>query len=113
MENVIMLRKYYSFYSKSKMKNKLAKIFKRVSQKAFREVITLMVMLKSDKVPTFAKVSIMCVLGYLICPLDAIPDFLPIGLLDDFAAIAVLMTEMSIYRTPEIENKVDKIAAMF
>ena len=108
-----MFRKYYSFYSNSKMKNKLAKIFSRISQKAFREVLTLMVMLKSDKVPTFAKISIMCVLGYLICPLDAIPDFLPIGLLDDLAAITILLTEMSIYKTPEIEAKVDEIAAMF
>jgi uncharacterized membrane protein YkvA (DUF1232 family) len=95
------------------MKNKLAKIFSRISQKAFREVLTLMVMLKSDKVPTFAKISIMCVLGYLICPLDAIPDFLPVGLLDDLAAVTILLTEMSIYKTPEIEDKVDEIAAMF
>ena len=108
-----MLRKYYTCYSNSKMKNKLAKIFKRISEKAFREVLTLMVMLKSDKVPAFAKISIMCVLGYLICPLDAIPDFLPVGLLDDFAAITILLTEMSIYKTPEIEEKVDEIAAMF
>lgn len=108
-----MFRKYYTCYSNSEIKNKLARIFKRISQKAFREVLTLMVMLKSDKVPTFAKISIMCVLGYLICPLDVVPDFLPVGLLDDFAAIAILLTEVSIYKTPEIEEKVDEIAAMF
>jgi uncharacterized membrane protein YkvA (DUF1232 family) len=108
-----MFREYYNYYSNSEIKNKLAKIFKRISKKAFRQVVTLMVMLKSENVPKFAKISIMCVLGYLICPLDALPDFLPVGLLDDFAAIAILLAEISIYKTPEIEKKVEEIIAIF
>ena len=108
-----MFSKYYKFYSNSEIKNKLAKIFKRISKKAFRQAVTLLVMLKSEGVPKYVKISIMCVLGYLICPLDVVPDFLPIGLLDDFAAIAILLAEISIYRTPEIEEKVDEIIATF
>jgi uncharacterized membrane protein YkvA (DUF1232 family) len=108
-----MFTKYYKYYSNSGIKNKLAKLLKRVSKHAFRQVVTLMVMLKSEDVPKFAKVSIMCVLGYLICPIDIIPDFLPIGLLDDFAAITILVAEMSIYITPEMEEKVDEIIKQF
>jgi uncharacterized membrane protein YkvA (DUF1232 family) len=95
------------------MKAKLAKIIKVVSTKAFRQIITLVVMLKSKDVPKYVKISIMGVLGYLICPLDALPDFLPIGLLDDFAAIAILLAEISIYKTPDIEDKVDELIKQF
>ena len=108
-----MFAKYYNYYSNSDIKKKLIKLVKRVSQKAFRQVVTLMVMLKSKDVPKFAKVSIMCVLGYLICPIDVLPDFLPVGLVDDFAAIAILIAETSIYMTKEIEEKVDEIIEQF
>ena len=108
-----MFTKYFKYYSNSDIKKKLAKLFKRISKHAFRQVITLVVMLKSKNVPKFAKVSIMCVLGYLICPVDLVPDFLPVGLVDDFAAIAILMAEISIYMTDEIKEKVDEIIKQF
>ena len=108
-----MFSKYYRYYSYYRICRKLGKLVHRIGKKAFRQVVTLVVMLKGKSVPTFAKVSIMCVLGYLICPFDLIPDFLPGGLIDDFAAIALLIAETSIYMTKEIEAEVDRVMKQF
>jgi len=108
-----MFTNYYKYYSKSDIKNKLAKLLKRISKHAFRQVVTLMVMLKSDDIPKCAKASIIGALGYLICPVDLVPDFILGGLVDDFAVIAILMAEMAIYMTDEIKEKVDEIIKQF
>lgn len=108
-----MFSKYYRYYSYYRIGRKLLNLMHRIGKKAFRQVVTLVVMLKSKNVPTFAKVSITCVLGYLICPFDIIPDFLLGGLVDDLAAIALLTAEISIYMTKEIESEVDKVMKQF
>ena len=108
-----MLKKYKKFYTDSKMKNKLTKLVKRISSKAFRQIITLFVMFKSKEVPVWAKVSIIGVLGYLICPIDLIPDFFPTGLIDDLAAISILLSEISVFTTNEIEAEVEAVIEKF
>ena len=108
-----MFTKYYNYYSNSKIKDKLAKIIKLVSAKAFRQILTLVVMLKSKDVPAWVKVSIVGVLGYLICPFDLIPDFVPGGLVEDLAAISILLSEISIFATNNIESEVDELMAKF
>ena len=46
------------------------------------------------RVPTNKKIILSCILGYLVMPIDIIPDFIPvIGYLDDFI-IAVLGVDM-------------------
>lgn len=108
-----MFSKYYRYYSYYRFSRKLAKLAHRIGKSAFRQVVTLVVMLKSKNVPTFAKVSIIGVLGYLICPFDLIPDFLLGGLVDDLAAIALLIAETSIYMTKEIEAEIDRVMKQF
>lgn len=95
------------------VKTKLKKIIGRLSRKALRQVLTLLVMLKSDQVPGWVKASIIATLGYLLLPLDFIPDPLPGGLLDDLTAITVLLAEISVYQTDEIEYEVDKLMSQF
>jgi uncharacterized membrane protein YkvA (DUF1232 family) len=95
------------------MKAKLAKIIKVVSAKAFRQIITLVVMLKSKDIPAWVKVSIIGALGYLICPYDLIPDFIPGGLVEDLAVISILLSEISVYNTDNIEDEVDNLMIKF
>jgi uncharacterized membrane protein YkvA (DUF1232 family) len=104
---------YAKCYSAARLKVKLKKLIGKISHKALRQILTLLVMLKSDQVPTWVKASIIAALGYLIFPFDVFPDFLPGGLLDDLAAIAVLLTEISIYQTKEMEQDVDKLMEQF
>lgn len=59
------------------------------------------IMLKPE-VPVQAKLTIVAALGYLICPVDLIPDFVPVlGYTDDAAVIAAALETVKAYTTPE------------
>lgn len=51
-------------------------------------VVLLWVLLADPDVPTWAKVLIAGALAYLVCPIDAVPDFLPGGFVDDAVVLA-------------------------
>jgi len=54
-----------------------------------RDSIALFYCLKDSDTPLYIKVTIIGALGYLVSPLDAVPDFIPIvGLADDLGVIA-------------------------
>lgn len=97
---------YRDYFSEGKLWVKLKKIGIRIGSGVVRQILILFVLLTDEKVPVMEKLSIIAVLGYLICPIDLIPDFLPGGLADDLAAIALLLAGLSIYQTPEVESQV-------
>ncbi|HZG85610.1 YkvA family protein [Paenibacillus sp.] len=53
------------------------------------------------KTPTGAKIAIFGALAYFISPLDAVPDLLPGGFLDDAAAIATVIMTAKAYITED------------
>ena len=108
-----MFEKYKRFYTAAKLIDKVSQIIKRISDAALRKVLTLYVILKSDNVPLHVKLAIIAVLGYLICPVDIIPDFIPGGLVDDLAAISLLLAELAIFETEEVKQEVDRIIKQF
>lgn len=94
--------KFRQHFSESAFKSKLSKISGEVREKAVMLYLTF----QDPSTPAWVKILIVSVLGYLIWPLDAIPDALPIvGLLDDLAALAALLVSIEIYITPEIRLK--------
>jgi len=108
-----MFENYRNKYSESAIMKKLYKVLGVISSTAFRMIVTLVVMLRHEDVPLWVKISIIGVLGYLICPFDLFPDFLFGGLLDDLAAISALFIEVSAYKTEEIEKEVDEMIDSF
>ena len=49
-----------------------------------RELHALGLAYKDPRVPWFAKVFLVCIVGYALSPIDLIPDFIPVlGVLDD------------------------------
>ena len=60
--------------------------------------------------PLKTKLAIYGALGYFILPIDAIPDFLPLGFSDDAAALVPAFMLASAYITPEIEEMAKKKA---
>eukprot|EP00831_Metopus_contortus_P018449 TRINITY_DN1786_c0_g1_i18.p1 TRINITY_DN1786_c0_g1~~TRINITY_DN1786_c0_g1_i18.p1 ORF type:complete len:292 (-),score=14.91 TRINITY_DN1786_c0_g1_i18:495-1370(-) len=96
-------------YSHEKFWKKLRRNLKRISASALRQILTLYILLRSKHVPTIAKASIVAALGYLICPFDLIPDYIPSGLVDDLAAITILLAELDMYVTDQVKTAVDEM----
>lgn len=80
--------KYKDKYSDKGFVEKIARIAKRSGAKLVYAALILYYTLQSDKVPVKDKAIIIGALGYLISPLDVVPDAIPIaGLGDDLAVL--------------------------
>lgn len=100
------LPKYAGNYSGSKLWKKLATVAKNLGKKTLWYVLLLYYTLESDEVSLGNKAIIMGALGYLILPLDLIPDVVPVlGLADDAAAIKLAYDTVKASITPAIEKK--------
>ena len=71
--------------------------------------------LQSDKVSTANKAMIIGALGYMISPLDVIPDAIPIaGLSDDLAVLLFVLKKVWTDIDPDIQTKAkEKLAKWF
>ena len=97
------IERYQQHYSESKFWRKT----KSLGKKVLKPALTLYFVMKSPTTPLSAKIKIAGALGYLILPLDLMPDFIPIaGYTDDLAALIALVKSCMSYLTPEIEVQV-------
>lgn len=97
------IEKFGDNYSDSGFWDVIKKVGKKVAEPAY----TLYYVLKADGTPTKAKTIIIGALGYLILPIDLIPDFIPVaGFTDDLAALLAAIKMVSDHVTPEIKEKV-------
>ncbi len=69
----------------------MSNIIKRLKQRAKHlksEVVALYFAYKDPRVPWYAKILIIIVVGYALSPIDLIPDFIPFfGYLDDLVLV--------------------------
>lgn len=76
-------------YSEDEFWKKILKYGKKAGAKTAYYSLVLFYTTKNPAVPTSAKMTILGALGYLIFPVDLIPDFIPVvGLFDDASIIA-------------------------
>ena len=79
---------YSNKFTNGEFLEKIAKIAKRAGAKLVYIALVLYYTLQSDKVSIMDKAIIVGALGYLVSPLDVIPDAIPIvGLGDDLAVL--------------------------
>ena len=94
---------YEKNYSDSSFWNKVKKLGKKVLEPA----LLLFYVMKSPDTPLRLKAEIAGALGYLILPVDLIPDILPVvGYTDDLAALMAVVKLCKDYITPEIREQV-------
>ncbi|SMG52620.1 YkvA family protein [Dethiosulfovibrio salsuginis] len=97
--------KYVDSFSDKGLSDKLSN--SSFSKSFLIKVHILWEVLKSPATPLTVKLGIIAVLGYFICPIDLIPDFIPVlGHSDDLALIVAELAYIASYITPEIERKV-------
>jgi uncharacterized membrane protein YkvA (DUF1232 family) len=77
-----------------------------IGRKALYLGLTLFYAFKDEHTPKWAKTIIAGALGYLILPLDAIPDFIPgVGFTDDLGAIVAATAVIAAHITAEHRRK--------
>lgn len=106
---------YANKFSASDFVEKISRIAKRAGAKLVYAALILYYTLQSDKVSKTDKALIIGALGYLISPLDVIPDAIPIaGLSDDLAVLIYVLKKVWTGVDPEIkENAMVKLNKWF
>ncbi len=100
------IESYSRHYDEKGLWNKLTRHAKRAGLKLVYCALLCYYVLVSHDVPARYKLTIAGALGYLILPLDAIPDFIPVaGYVDDLSAILAVLKTVSSCVTPDIRNK--------
>ena len=107
--------KYANKFSQSDFVDKITKIAKRAGSKLVYAALILYYTLQSDKVSKANKAMIIGALGYMISPLDVIPDAIPIaGLTDDLAVLLFVLKKVWVDVDPEIQQKAkDRLGKWF
>lgn len=106
---------YANKFSQSEFVEKISRVAKRAGSKLVYAALILYYTLQSDKVSTGNKAMIIGALGYLISPLDVLPDAIPIvGLTDDLAVLLYVLKKVWTDVDPEIQEKAkEKLSKWF
>ena len=104
------LQKYEQHYSDSSFLDKVTKYGKLIGITALYKAVQLWFVLQKPDVPAGTKAVIMGALGYLIAPLDFLPDLLPVlCYTDDIVAITFALIKVQGYIDEEVERKAKKL----
>lgn len=100
------LVEYEKEYSEKGLKDKIAKYGKVIGAEVLYKALQLWYVLQRDDVPAGTKAVVMGALGYLIAPLDFLPDLTPIlGYSDDLVAIAFALVKVQGYVDEDVKMK--------
>ena len=104
------LQKYEQHFNDSSFLDKVTKYGKLIGITALYKAVQLWFVLQKPDVPARTKAVIMGALGYLIAPLDFLPDLLPVlGYTDDMVAITFALIKVQGYIDEEVERKSKKL----
>lgn len=84
---------YSNKFTKGEFVEKISRIAKRAGVKLVYAALVLFYTLQSNKVSAKDKAIIIGALGYLISPLDVIPDAIPIAGLGDDCAVLIFVLQ--------------------
>ena len=106
---------YSGKFTNSDFVEKISKIAKRAGSKLVYAALILYYTLQSDKISVKDKAIIRGALGYLVSPLDVIPDAIPIaGLGDDLAVLIYVLNKVWGNVSEDIKAKAkDKLSKWF
>jgi len=97
---------YANKFSQSEFVEKISRVAKRAGAKLVYAALILFYTLQSDKIGTKDKAVIIGALGYLISPLDVVPDAIPIvGLSDDLAVLLYVLKTVWTDIDPSIKQR--------
>lgn len=93
---------YADHYSEKSFWEKLKSTFKKIGRPLVEKALILYYVGIDPVTPIWAKTIAFGALGYLICPLDAIYDTIPlVGFADDLGAVTAALASISAHTTEE------------
>ena len=106
---------YAKNYSEDNLWDKVRENVSSIGLTVIYKAFQLYYVAQSDSCPMKVKAGIIGALGYLISPLDLVPDFIPVvGYSDDALAIAFALAAAQMYITDEVKQKAkDRIREIF
>lgn len=109
------LQKYKDKFTQQRFFDKIQRIAKRAGAKLVYVALLLYYLLQSDKVSLKDKAIIIGALGYLISPLDIVPDAIPIaGLTDDLTVLLYALNKVWTSIDDDIKKQAqDKLSKWF
>ena len=107
--------KYSGKFTNSGFTEKISRVAKRAGAKLVYAALILYYTLQSDKVSVKDKAIIIGALGYLISPLDVVPDAIPIaGLGDDLAVLVYVLQKVWTDVNDDVKQKAkEKLSKWF
>ena len=106
------LRKYADNYSEEGLLLKISKFGAHIGLELLYKVAQLWCVLQKPDVPAKDKALIMGALGYLISPLDFIPDLTPVlGYSDDLVAITFALLKVQGYIDDKVKAEAKALLA--
>ncbi len=97
---------YAKNYSEDNLWDKVRENVSSIGLTVIYKAFQLYYVAQSDSCPMKVKAGIIGALGYLISPLDLVPDFIPVvGYSDDALAIAFALAAAQMYITDEVKQK--------
>jgi len=106
------LSKYADNYSEENLLHKISKFGAHIGLELLYKVAQLWCVLQKPEVPAKDKALIMGALGYLISPLDFIPDLTPVlGYSDDLVAITFALLKVQGYIDDEVKAEAKALLA--
>lgn len=107
--------KYSGKFTNTGFTEKISRVAKRAGAKLVYAALVLYYTLQSDKVSVKDKAIIIGALGYLISPLDVVPDAIPIaGLGDDLAVLIYVVHKVWAEVSDDVKQKAHaKLAQWF
>lgn len=106
---------YANKFSQNDFVEKISRVAKRAGAKLVYAALILFYTLQSDKISVKDKAIIIGALGYLISPLDVVPDAIPIvGLSDDLAVLIYVLKTVWTDIDPSVKERAQqKLAEWF
>lgn len=103
------VKKYAPRFSKPAFLKKVSRYFRQMGLKTTYSALLLYYAYERKDIPQYAKNIILGVLGYLISPIDWLPDLTPvIGYTDDLGILAFGLVTIACYINDEVRIKARK-----
>ena len=102
------LKKYEGKYSEKGLWAKIKKVAKKAGKELVLNALKLFYAMEMGKATRAQILTIIGALGYFISPIDAVPDLLPGGLIDDAGVLASVVAVITCCSDKEVVKAAEK-----